>query len=166
MTETKTLNGLLKVKRNYGPSLFSVMASWLFYGMFRMMSYRLFFPFGMSFFGLALNYILLFSAISVTFRAFFTPRYSYTFQTEVENEEPSSTHEHPHESTFTGENSSTEMKTKTPSKPEFDEFNPLKTVETKKESKLEDERLNFCSYCGTEVPEIARFCSSCGERLR
>ena len=161
MTETKTLNGLLKVKRNYGPSFANVLFSWFFYGMFRMAFYR-FLILPWSVFGIALNFILLFSAISITLKAMFTPRYHYTFQTEVEDEESSTIHEHPHETTFSSEASKKEMK------PESNEINtpPIKTKEPKPESNPEVDKQLYCSYCGVEVPEYARFCSSCGERLR
>jgi hypothetical protein len=190
MTETKTLNGSLKIKRNYGLSFGDVLFSWLFYGMFRMAFYRFLFPW--SFFGLALNYVLLFFAISVTFRALFSPRYRYSFQTEVGTEEPSSSHGHPPESTFSSDkpqmdqmhNSTSEPAPKPlqsefshpppvnkpepniAKQPEPDEINPPPLRLMGPNSLSKEDQVQYCSYCGVEVPSYARFCSSCGERLR
>jgi hypothetical protein len=162
MNETKTLNGTIKVKRYHGPSLGDVFLSWFFYGLFRMAFYRFLFPW--SFFGIALNYILLFSAISLTFRALFSPRrYIYSVQTKLEPEEPSEIHETPHESPKTSphEYQETEIK-EHPKKDDINNTPQHKSVES------EPETLNviYCSSCGVENSSQARYCAACGSKLQ
>ncbi|MHA1110914.1 MAG: zinc-ribbon domain-containing protein [Promethearchaeota archaeon] len=162
MTETKILNGLIKVKQYHGPSMGDVFLSWFFYGLFRMAFYRFLLPW--SFFGIALNYILLFSAISLTFRAAFSPRrYIYSVQTETEPEEPSETHSIPHDSPKTPSQKQQEPEIK--EHPREDEVN--NTPQHKSvESEPQTHNVMYCSSCGVENSSQARYCAACGSKLQ
>lgn len=165
MTETKTLTGLIKVKR-HGPTIGDVFFAWFFYGIFRMAFYRFLFPW--SFFGIALNYMLLFSAISLSFRALFSPkRYIYSVKTEVEPEESSTTQETPHESPI----ATPYEPTHTEKKDTIDEKTPMSLPpKTKVEPKVQPttgtRQALYCSACGVENLPKSNFCAACGERLR
>jgi len=161
MTETHTLNRMIQIKRKYGPNFGDVFFSWFFYGLFRMAFYRFLFPW--SFFGIALNYILLLSAISVTFRAFISPRTVYSIETEVGPEEPSIIHETPHDSPRTSpqEKPETEIKEK-PKKEEIKTTLQQKRVE----SESQTPNVMYCSYCGVENSSQARYCATCGNRIQ
>ena len=161
MTETKTLNGLITIKRKHIPSFGDAFFSWFFYGLFRMAFYRFLFPW--SFFGIVLNYILLFSAISITFRAFISPRTIYSIETEVGSEEPSITHETPHDSTKKSPHK--QQETEIRENPKEDENN--NTAQQKNvELGPQTAKVLYCSSCGVENSSQARYCAACGSKLQ
>jgi len=162
MTETKTINELIKVKRHNGPSIGDVFFAWVFYGLFRMAFYRFLFPW--SFFGIALNYILLFSAISLTFRAAIPHRRNiYSVQTEIEPEEPSETHEIPHEPPKT----SLQKRQETEIKEDLKENKANNILQHKSvESESQTPNVMYCSSCGVENSSQARYCAACGSKLQ
>jgi len=161
MTETKTLNGKIQVKRNYGPGFGDVFFSWFFYGLFRMVFYRFLFPW--SFFAIAINYILLFSAISISFRAFFSPRTIYSIETEVEPEAPSNTHEIPYDSPKASPFE--HQKTKIKEQPKEEEIKPAPRQKSVG-SEPQTPKVMYCSFCGVENSSQARYCAMCGSKLQ
>ncbi len=162
MNETKTLNGLIKVKKYYGPSIGDALFSWFFYGLFRMAFYRLLFLW--SYFGIALNYILLFSAISLTLGAVFSPRrYIYSVYTEIAPEEPSKTHDTPHESLKTSLQKQQEPEIKEhPKEGEMDNIPQQESVDPEPQIP----NVMYCSSCGVENSSQARYCAACGSKLK
>ena len=167
MTETKNINGLIKVKREYGPSFGDVLFSWFFYGLFRMTFYRFLLPW--SFFGIVLNYILLFTAISLTIRAMFSPRYIYSIETEVEPQKSSETHTPAHEDPTSSPKE--QDKSKPNEQPEHGNTATEPTVDsTPLNSKTPDSpstsnQVKYCSSCGVENQPHARYCYACGEKF-
>jgi hypothetical protein len=161
MTEKHTLNRTVKTKR-YSPNFGEVFFIWLFYGIFRMAFYRYLWPW--SFFGIVLNYILLFSAISLTFRAIFSPRYIYSVDEKTEM--PSTTHKIPSESMNTSSDNYINTE-KGGTKQETPTDTPPKTkIELKESTPNPTRKIIYCSFCGVENVAEANFCHACGEKLR
>jgi hypothetical protein len=189
MSETnynQSYQGTLKVKRNHRPGFGEVLFAWSWYFLFRWWTYRFFFAWGL--WGALINYFLLFSAIGLTIRALFTPRYRYEFYKESDSDESSqvplkeeSVPTEPitplKQDTIHAE--STEEASTPP--PEPAKVTPPPKVELKPElSKPGEKRkavqealtkkeikkgIKFCSYCGVENPDYARYCATCGEKL-
>lgn len=48
---------------------------------------------------------------------------------------------------------------------EADIVEEKKTIDTKKTTKKEDNKLNFCDNCGAKLAKTAKFCSECGKKI-
>jgi hypothetical protein len=196
MSETNTYYGKLKIKRNIRPSFGDVFFAWVFFGVFRYWTFRFVLPWGI--WGAFLHYFLLFSAISLTIRALFTPRYRYEFHRESEpKSDPIDSVSEPPKPEVTSspkDTTDTEIKPEPPvndlpekkiekaiekspepivevkTKPELVKPEVEQKPIDKKEGTEENDRIKegyqYCSYCGVQNLDYARFCSTCGERLR